>query len=146
MSSRLCKASAGRDQTVRVWSNVDGEYTCIGVGTGHTDAVTCVRFNPVSEEIILFSCSEDRTLKCWKLIEGKLSCRWTKVDHEKCINSVAVSPNGRFVCSASNDKTMCLYDSENGNRVTIFEGHRKGVWTCSFSPVDQLIASGSADG
>jgi len=137
--------SAGRDQTIRLWAlDNTGTYTCVGVGTGHTDAVTCVRFNPTNSTI--YSCSEDRTLKSWQLVEGKLSCNWTKVDHEKCVNSLSLSPNGRYVCSASNDKNMCLYDAESGSRLSLFEGHRKGVWTCSFSPVDQVLASGSADG
>jgi len=143
-SNQTSVVSAGRDQTVRLWLYTEGRYSCAGVGTGHTDAVTCVRFNPNND--LIYSCSEDRTLKCWQLVEGKLTCLWTKVDHEKCVNSLTVSPNGRYVCSASNDKTMCLYDGDSGNRISIFEGHRKGVWTCAFSPVDQILASGSADG
>ena len=62
------------------------------------------------------------------------------------MNSISVSPNGRYLCSASNDKTMCVYEAESGNRVSVLEGHRKGVWSCAFSPVDQIIASGGADG
>ena len=41
---------------------------------------------------------------------------------------------------------MCLFESLSGKKISVFEGHRKGVWTVQFSPTDQIIASGSADG
>ena len=86
-----------------------------------------------------------KTVKCWEIKDNRIECVWTQVDHQKCVNSVTVSPNGKFICSASADKTMCLYDVD-GKRVSVLEGHRKGVWTVQFSPTDQVIASGSADG
>ena len=136
--------SCSRDQTIRLWTASDGVYTCKAVGTGHTAAITCVKF--LHKEMKIISCSEDNTVKCWELSEDRLICKWTQADHEKCVNSVAVSPNDKVTASASADKTICLYDIGSGSKISVLEGHRKGVWTVKFSPTDQILASGSADG
>jgi len=44
------------------------------------------------------------------------------------------------------DKKCVLYRAEDGAKIAEFEGHKKGIWSCAFSPVDQVIATGSADG
>ena len=136
--------SCSRDQTIRLWTMTNGAYTCKAVGTGHTAAITCVKF--LNKEMKIISCSEDNTVKCWELSEDRLICKWTQADHEKCVNSVAVSPNDKVTASASADKTICLYDIATGSKISVLEGHRKGVWTVKFSPTDQILASGSADG
>ncbi|OUL33588.1 hypothetical protein BV372_15765, partial [Nostoc sp. T09] len=66
--------------------------------------------------------------------------------HEKEINSVAFSPDGKWIVSASNDSTVRLWDT-NGNPIgQPWRGHEYWVNAVAFSADGKLIASGSLDG
>jgi WD40 repeat protein len=59
--------------------------------------------------------------------------------------SVAFSPDGCLLASASSDFTVRLWDVMNREAVQVLQGHEDGVWSVSFSPDGQLLASGSWD-
>jgi WD40 repeat protein len=61
------------------------------------------------------------------------------------VQSVAFSPDGQFIVSGSNDKTVRLWDL-NGNQIgQPFIGHNWWVRSVAFSPDGQFIVSGSND-
>ena len=60
--------------------------------------------------------------------------------------SAALSPDGKFVVSGSNDKTIRI-DIETGKMVLgPFEGHMGPVYFVAFSPNGKYLVSGSSDG
>ncbi|ELU36111.1 WD40 domain-containing protein [Rhizoctonia solani AG-1 IA] len=66
--------------------------------------------------------------------------------HRKEVNSVAFSPNGRYVASGSDDMTVCIWDAENGNLIFgPFKTHTSRVYCVQFSPDSSHIASCSDD-
>jgi len=67
-------------------------------------------------------------------------------DHTDWVNTLAFSPEGRFLVSSSRDGTVKLWDTATGVVRQSLEGHRGGVSTLAFSPDSQLLASGSKDG
>jgi U3 small nucleolar RNA-associated protein 13 len=98
----------------------------------------------------------------------RLEALFTQKAHDKEINAVSVAPNDSVIATASQDKTVKLwrrlkhpdpatearthfprgtvqqYNREWAEAMTL-SGHKRGVWAVQFSPVEQCIATGSAD-
>ena len=60
------------------------------------------------------------------------------------MNSIAFSPDGIRIASASNDGTVKLWESATGREVFTLRGHTSGVISLAFSPDGQHLATGSA--
>ncbi|MEH1866896.1 MAG: serine/threonine-protein kinase [Nostoc sp.] len=65
--------------------------------------------------------------------------------HSSDVNSVAFSPDGTTLGSASDDKTVKLWNLASGEEIHTLEGHSNWIWTIAFSPDSKTLASGSAD-
>jgi len=65
--------------------------------------------------------------------------------HTELVNSVAFSPNGRWLASGSSDKTIKLWDVATGEELRTLTGHTDFVSSVAFSPDGHWLASGSSD-
>eukprot|EP00949_MAST-11_sp_MAST-11-sp1_P001846 g1846.t1 len=65
--------------------------------------------------------------------------------HQKRVWSLAFSPDSTRIASASEDKTIRIWNAETGVCTDTLEGHKQCVNDVSFSPDGKMIASASSD-
>jgi len=69
----------------------------------------------------------------------------TMEGHSGGIQSVSVTPDGKRAVSGSDDKTLRLWNLENGECLHALEGHNEGIQSVNVTPDGKKALSGSKD-
>ena len=145
-------ATGAKDNTARLWridqqssryehySTFTGHAESIGaIGLSSTTAVSAER-DPLSHPpAFLITGSQDRTVKRWaipKTAQSTSKAVYTRKAHDKDINAIALSTTGQLFASASQDRTVKIWSSEEGEAQGVLRGHKRGVWSVAFAPKD----------
>jgi len=65
--------------------------------------------------------------------------------HEGSVNAIAITPDGKYIVSGSSDKTIRVWNAENGAQIMILVGHEKDVNAVAVDKDGRYIISGSSD-
>lgn len=65
--------------------------------------------------------------------------------HTKPVSQARISPNGKFIASASADATVKIWDAATGQHMDTLVGHMAGVSCVAWAPDSNTLASGSDD-
>jgi WD40 repeat protein/serine/threonine protein kinase len=140
--------SGSGDNTLKLW-DIDSDSEVMTL-RGHDGVVTSVAFSPDDSRIV--SGSIDNTLKVWDADNG--SELMTLRGHDGIVSSVAFNQDGRLIVSGSGgwdntiiggDKTLKVWDSNDGDELMTLRGHEGGINSVAFSPDSGRIVSGSGD-
>jgi WD40 repeat protein len=142
------------DNTMRLWDVETGTelrtFTATQVGVSRM--VNSVAFSPDGQFVL--SGGTNSPARLWNVVTGKEVGVFIPPPGSPninplstpTINSVAFSPDGRFVLTGSLDRTARLWDAANGQLVRNYVGHTNSVTSVAFSPDGRYILTGSLDG
>ncbi|XP_051562234.1 WD repeat, SAM and U-box domain-containing protein 1 isoform X1 [Myxocyprinus asiaticus] len=123
----------------------------------HDLGVTCCQFAPQIMKDLdgciqfrLASCGQDSLLKIWIvsfLSSGgvKMQLAHTLTGQSAPVLSCAYSADGQMLVSGSVDKTVTVYQANEGILLYTLNQHDRYVTACAFSPTAPIIATGSMD-
>ena len=159
-------ATAGWDGSAKLWDVQTGHL--IRTLSGHKNGTRSVSFSPDNK--LLATGGSDRAVRIWEVATGKeyrefpgrslefasMIMALQKIVmkpfplapyHEDAVNSVAFSPNGLFLATASDDRTTKLWDlrKEKGQVLLNLSGHANNITGVVFSPDGARLATSSGD-
>lgn len=145
-------ATGAKDNTARLWriNQPSSRYEHYSTFTGHAESIGAIGLSstanvsaerdPLSHPpTFLVTGSQDRTVKRWaipKSAQPTSKAVYTRKAHDKDINAIAFSPTGQLFASASQDRTIKIWSSEEGEAQGVLRGHKRGVWSVAFAPKD----------
>jgi len=121
---------------------------------GHKGTIRCVAFSPDGR--MAATASGDHTSMVWDLQTGKLAAMLGSQPsnltgggagkgHLHIVSGVCFSPDGKYVCTTSNDKSLRLWRASNGEPLAILQGHMQFVNCCKWAPNGSAVLTGSSD-
>lgn len=162
-------ATGAKDNTARLWrlDPQNSSYSCFAVLTGHAESLGAIALprspppigsaaynDPINHPpSFVVTGSQDRTIKRWDLsklgpVKGgnphNPKAVYTRRAHEKDINSLDIDPSSTTFATASQDKTVKIFDADEGSAIGILRGHKRGVWSVRFAPHNTPIINSEA--
>jgi WD40 repeat protein len=141
-------ASGSYDQSVKIWDVDTGK--CLDTLEKHTNRIWSVAFHPQGH--LIASGGDDHAARVWELQTGQ--CTKTFQGHSNAVYGIAHSWQQNLLASGHEDQTIKLWDvnlnAPQSLKVDlqpfrVLHGHSNRIFSVTFSPNGQFLASASAD-
>ncbi len=132
--------SGGGDRSVRFWELEKGN--ALHTWWGHEKAVNSVVVSPDGESVV--SAGTDGMMYRWQPGSGDSTVRWQPGPSN--IQAVAFLPtDASRMMIAGSDGSLLMINSENGNLLQRYEGHRGTVYAVALTSDGRFAVSGGED-
>ena len=147
-SARLCSrptaasvATAGKDQTVKLWSLATRRQTAQATFKGDLTPVWSVAYSPDGKTLAVADGPPDTpgTVTLWDLATRKVKA--TLDGHERGVATVVFSPDGKLLASGGWDGTIRIWDAQTGEPRHVLTGSERRVPSWRSRPTARLLAS-----
>src|SRR5262249_37972820 len=100
----------------------------------------------VAARLSLDDCHWDKRGPEYGYLVKQMSKRFTTLlGHTDAVSCLALSLDGKRLCSGSNDRTITVWDLGTDNEPLILRGHTSDVTSLALSPDGKQLYSGSKD-
>jgi Tol biopolymer transport system component len=140
-------ANSDRDNpdVVAILSRAIRESHLRSVLQGHADELTAAAFSPDGSQRIV-TASTDNTARVWDWSGIAAKPLITLQAHTKGIRSVALSPDGQYIATASQDTTVRIWNAATGGApIQTLQANTEPVYSVAFSPDGRLLVTASRD-
>ena len=141
--------SGSRDKTLRLWNLLTG--ACVWISEEHATPITAVAITPDGRFVL--SGHDEENLYLWDLATGKRVERkyyGSSLDGlgfvASATSALVLTPDGRFMVSGGQGKTIRLWNFKSGEAIQNFTGHEGNVNAVAVTADGRLAASASDDG
>lgn len=121
---------------VKLWRPVSGEE----VGAFDPDGTMSLAFSPDGKTLVT---GVVNVVRLWDVASRREIA--TLRGHNSRVRAVAFAPNGRYIASASDDRTAKLWDVETRQELVTLKGHRAEIFATAFSPDGRSLVTGAMD-
>jgi len=132
-------ASGSHDRTVRLWNPDSGKNTA--TFSGHPYGVEALAYGPDGTTL---AAASKQVISFWNTTSKKRIIKGSA--HGAPVQAVAFSPDGRLLVTGSEDRTVKLWNIENGALRTTLTGHEGTVRDVQFTPDGRHVVSSGNDG
>ena len=129
---------------ISLWDTGTFQQRCILEGSGSSlHSFHLISFSPNGCWLATNECQEHHIGLIWNVSSRTLHKGLR--GHEDRLTAAAFDPTSTRIATASDDKTVRIWDVETGEPLFVMEQHRGWVQDVSFSPDGSLILSASSD-